>query len=78
MWTPHQANRVFKFKNELLSKIMMQSNLKGIHKINNHFYCLIPVSFRMVLLSSFLSSYTLVPATSRNNFSLSWFLATAS
>ena len=33
--------------------------------------CEVPVSFRIVLLSSFLSSYTLVPATSRNNFSLS-------
>lgn len=38
----------------------------------------VPVSLRILLLSSFLSSYTLVPATSRNNFSLSWSFATAS
>lgn len=29
-----------------------------------------PVSFKMTLLSSFLSSYTLVPATSRSSFNL--------
>ena len=38
----------------------------------------IPVSLRIFWLSVFLSSYTLVPATSRSSFKRSWSLAVAS